>query len=76
MHAFEGIVPNMQRRYSETESGAVREELAKFQSTQVCATCNGARLNAAARNVFVQERAVARDRVAERDGGARVLRAG
>ena len=56
VHAFEGIVPNMQRRYSETESGAVREELAKFQSTQVCATCKGARLNAAARNVFVQER--------------------
>jgi excinuclease ABC subunit A len=55
-HAFEGIIPNMQRRYTETESNAVREELAKFQSTQVCATCNGARLNAAARNVFVQER--------------------
>jgi excinuclease ABC subunit A len=55
-HAFEGIIPNMQRRYSETESGAVREELAKYQSSQVCATCGGTRLNAAARNVFVQER--------------------
>ncbi|HLF10946.1 MAG TPA: excinuclease ABC subunit UvrA, partial [Gammaproteobacteria bacterium] len=57
-HAFEGIVPNMQRRYTETESNAVREALAQFQSSQVCTTCNGARLNAAARNVFVQERAL------------------
>jgi excinuclease ABC subunit A len=55
-HAFEGIIPNMQRRYTETESGAVREELAKFQSTQLCETCKGARLNAAARNVFVQDK--------------------
>jgi excinuclease ABC subunit A len=55
-HAFEGIIPNMQRRYTETESGAVREELAKFQSTQPCETCHGTRLNAAARNVFVQEK--------------------
>jgi excinuclease ABC subunit A len=57
-HEFEGIVPNMQRRYSETESSAVREELMKYQSTQACATCGGTRLNAAARNVFVQERAL------------------
>ena len=57
-HAFEGIIPNMQRRYTETESNAVREELAKFQSTQICSTCKGARLNTAARNVFVQERAL------------------
>jgi excinuclease ABC subunit A len=55
-HSFEGIVPNMQRRYTETESNAVREELTKFQSSQTCATCKGARLNAAARNVFVQDR--------------------
>jgi excinuclease ABC subunit A len=55
-HAFEGIIPNMQRRYSETESTAVREELMKYQSTQNCASCKGTRLNAAARNVFVQER--------------------
>jgi excinuclease ABC subunit A len=55
-HSFEGIIPNMQRRYSETESGAVREELAKYQSTQACASCGGTRLNAAARNVFVLER--------------------
>jgi excinuclease ABC subunit A len=55
-HAFEGIIPNMRRRYAETESNAVREELGKFQSTQTCATCKGTRLNAAARNVFVQDR--------------------
>jgi excinuclease ABC subunit A len=55
-HAWEGIIPNMQRRYSETQSTAVREELMKYQSTQACATCKGTRLNAAARNVFVQER--------------------
>jgi len=57
-HSFEGIIPNMQRRYSESDSAMVREELGKYQSTQPCATCNGARLNAAARNVFVQERAL------------------
>ncbi len=55
-HAFEGIIPNMQRRYTETESQAVRETLAKYQSTQTCKTCGGTRLNAAARNVFVQEK--------------------
>src|SRR5262245_21916665 len=55
-HAFEGIIPNMQRRYSETESSAVREELMKYQSAQVCASCGGTRLNAAARNVFVQDK--------------------
>jgi excinuclease ABC subunit A len=57
-HKFEGIIPNMQRRYAETESGAVRDELMKYQSTQACATCKGTRLNPAARNVFVQERAL------------------
>ena len=57
-HAFEGIIPNMQRRYSETESTMVRDELMKYQSTQLCATCRGTRLNTAARNVFVQERAL------------------
>jgi excinuclease ABC subunit A len=55
-HAFEGIIPNMQRRYSETDSSMVRDELMKFQSTQLCATCRGTRLNTAARNVFVQDK--------------------
>jgi excinuclease ABC subunit A len=53
-HKFEGIIPNMQRRYQETESNAVREELGKFQSIRSCRTCDGTRLNEAARSVFVQ----------------------
>jgi excinuclease ABC subunit A len=52
-HAFEGIIPNMQRRYQETESNAVREELGKFQSIRACKTCNGTRLNEAARSVRI-----------------------
>src|SRR5690606_24951409 len=55
-HAFEGIIPNMQRRYRETESNLVREELAKYLSTQPCLGCGGTRLNEAARNVFVADR--------------------
>src|SRR5881394_105148 len=55
-HSFEGIIPNMQRRYSGTESTMVRDELMKYQSTQPCATCRGTRLNTAARNVFVQDK--------------------
>ena len=52
-HAFEGIVPNMERRYRETDSSMVREELAKFQNTQVCPECSGTRLRLEARHVFV-----------------------
>ncbi|QCU72468.1 excinuclease ABC subunit UvrA [Luteimonas yindakuii] len=55
-HRFEGIVPNLERRYRETESSAVREELAKYISERPCTECSGARLNAAARNVFVADR--------------------
>ena len=54
-HKFEGIVPNLERRYRETESQAVKEELAKFISNRACPDCSGARLNRAARNVFVAE---------------------
>ncbi|MGY0611339.1 MULTISPECIES: excinuclease ABC subunit UvrA [unclassified Luteimonas] len=57
-HAFEGIVPNLERRYRETESSAVREELSKYISEQPCPDCGGARLNRSARNVFVAERAM------------------
>ena len=52
-HKFEGIVPNLERRYKETESPAVREELSKFISERACPACNGQRLNRSARNVFV-----------------------
>jgi len=57
-HKFEGIVPNLERRYRETESAAVREELAKYISERPCPDCGGARLNRSARNVFVAERAL------------------
>ena len=50
---FEGIIPNMERRYRETESNAVREELAKYLNQQSCPECQGCRLNRAARHVFV-----------------------
>ncbi|KRA51960.1 excinuclease ABC subunit UvrA [Pseudoxanthomonas sp. Root630] len=55
-HRFEGIVPNLERRYRETESPAVREELAKYISDRPCPDCAGARLNKSARNVFVADR--------------------
>ncbi len=52
-HRFEGIIPNLERRYKETDSLPVREELAKYLGTQPCPDCNGTRLSRAARNVFV-----------------------
>ncbi|MEJ1355669.1 MAG: excinuclease ABC subunit UvrA [Candidatus Sedimenticola sp. (ex Thyasira tokunagai)] len=54
-HPFEGVVRNMERRYKETESNAVREELSRYISTHACPQCKGARLNEAARHVFVAE---------------------
>ncbi|PCH64034.1 MAG: excinuclease ABC subunit A [SAR86 cluster bacterium] len=53
-HAFEGILPNMDRRYRETESNMVREELAKYLSSQSCPDCNGTRLNSDARHVMIK----------------------
>jgi excinuclease ABC subunit A len=52
-HRFEGVIPNLDRRFRETESGAVREELAKFLNSQHCPDCGGTRLNSAARHVFI-----------------------
>ncbi len=57
-HSFEGILPNLERRYRETDSGMVREELAKYLSVQPCPSCKGSRLNTAARNVFISERSI------------------
>ncbi|AKH21392.1 excinuclease ABC subunit UvrA [Sedimenticola thiotaurini] len=54
-HVFEGIIRNMERRYRETESNAVREELARYISTHPCPDCGGTRLNEAARHVFVDD---------------------
>ncbi|KAF1701806.1 excinuclease ABC subunit UvrA [Pseudoxanthomonas suwonensis] len=57
-HRFEGIINNLERRYRETESAAVQEELGKYISERACPECGGARLNRAARNVFVADRAL------------------
>jgi excinuclease ABC subunit A len=54
-HSFEGIVANMDRRYHETDSQLVRDELAKYLSQKPCNVCDGARLNISARNVFVED---------------------
>ncbi len=54
-HPFEGVLPNMERRYRETESNMVRDELARFLSHKTCTQCYGTRLNQSARNVFVAE---------------------
>jgi excinuclease ABC subunit A len=55
-HVFEGVIPNMDRRYRETESSSVRDELAKYVSTAACKTCEGTRLCEDARSVFVDGR--------------------
>ena len=53
-HAFEGIVPTLERRFRETDSMAVRDELARYQAAKPCPGCGGARLKREARNVFLQ----------------------
>jgi excinuclease ABC subunit A len=58
-HPFEGIAPNLERRYHETDSQAVREELRKYRGTRPCPECGGARLNQAARSVRVDGRGLA-----------------
>ncbi|MEP6388891.1 MAG: excinuclease ABC subunit UvrA [Halioglobus sp.] len=55
-HPFEGIIPNMERRYRDTDSNSVREDLAKFLATAPCPDCGGTRLRRDARHVFVDER--------------------
>ena len=52
-HPFEGVLPNMERRYRETESSVVRDDLSKYLGTRACESCGGGRLNRGARNVFV-----------------------
>ncbi len=53
VRTFEGIIPNLNRRYKDTESNAVREELSKLMSSHTCPECQGARLNEAARHVLI-----------------------
>lgn len=65
-HPFEGIVPNLERRYRETESATVREELAKFLGTQPCPDCRGIRLRREARHVWVGENPAGGDQSADR----------
>ncbi len=57
-HAFEGVIPNMERRYRETESQTVREELAKFINARVCPECEGTRLCREARHVMVNDKTI------------------
>ncbi|WP_100753378.1 excinuclease ABC subunit UvrA [Vibrio salilacus] len=54
-HPFEGILNTLERRYRDTESNAVREDLAKYISTKTCASCDGSRLRIEARNVFIND---------------------
>ena len=54
-HVFEGIVPNIERRYRETDSSGMRDELSKYFVTKTCPDCGGARLNQAARHVFIND---------------------
>ncbi|WP_269621502.1 excinuclease ABC subunit UvrA [Zhongshania sp. BJYM1] len=54
-HPFEGVIPNMDRRYKDTESQTVRDELSKFLNSQPCPSCSGTRLRKEARNVFILE---------------------
>ncbi|MGO1616067.1 MAG: excinuclease ABC subunit UvrA, partial [Halomonas sp.] len=58
-HAFEGVLPNMQRRYRETESNMVRDDLVKYIAVQPCATCNGSRLRKESRHVYVDDHNIA-----------------
>ena len=54
-HPFEGILPNLERRWRETDSAAVREDLARYQAAKPCPDCGGSRLRREARNVFLQQ---------------------
>ena len=54
-HAFEGVIPNMQRRYRESDSDTVREELSRYLSNRPCLVCAGSRLKEAARHVFINQ---------------------
>src|SRR5699024_2180847 len=52
-HPFEGIIPNLERRWRETDSSAVREELGKYRHSKVCSACEGSRLRPEARHVLI-----------------------
>jgi len=54
-HPFEGVIPNMERRYRETESQMVRDDLSHYIATQSCPSCHGSRLRESARHVFIND---------------------
>ncbi|MBA2654490.1 MAG: excinuclease ABC subunit UvrA [Gammaproteobacteria bacterium] len=56
VHPFEGVIPNMERRYRETESASVREDLGRYLTTSACNDCGGTRLRSEARNVFIGDK--------------------
>jgi excinuclease ABC subunit A len=58
IHPFEGVIPNMQRRFKETESQAVRDDLARYLTVTQCPLCEGTRLRTEARNVFIAEKSL------------------
>jgi excinuclease ABC subunit A len=58
VHPFEGVIPNMERRYKETDSQTVREELARYLSVHECETCHGSRLREEARHVYIDDHAL------------------
>ena len=66
-HTWEGIIPNMERRYHETESNSMREELGKYINSQRCPDCSGTRLRLEARNVFIDGQTV--DQIVSRSIG-------
>ena len=57
-HPFEGVLPNLERRYRETDSQTVRDELSKYLSVQPCPSCHGSRLKVEARNVFIGDKTI------------------
>jgi len=59
-HTFEGVIPNMERRYRDSESNTIREELSRYLNTQSCESCQGSRLKTGARHVFIGNQPVHR----------------
>jgi excinuclease ABC subunit A len=59
LHPFEGVIPNMQRRYHDTESQSVREDLSRYQAQQNCPSCSGSRLRRDACHVFIDQQNIA-----------------
>ena len=57
-HTFEGVIPNMERRFRDSESNIIREELSRYINTQNCGRCNGSRLRESARHVFIDQHAI------------------